>query len=79
MDNSQIAAIFDELYERLALVEKSPYRILAYKKAASTFCELPVSARTYVDAGTLEELEGVGPAIAEKVRLLFSQGTFPAP
>lgn len=78
MRNDDIAAAFTELADRLALTDEKPYRYMAYRKAATTFAELTQSAALLSAEGRLREIEGVGPAIDEKVRELIATGTFPA-
>ena len=78
MRNHEIAAAFDELSDRLALQDEKPYRYMAYRAASKAFRSLGESVAQRSEAGTLLELEGVGPAIEEKVRQLLETGTFPA-
>ncbi|MCW2974405.1 MAG: hypothetical protein JWN72_2678 [Thermoleophilia bacterium] len=78
MRNHEIAAAFDELADRLALQDEKPYRYMAYRAASKLFRSMGESVQQRSEAGTLIELEGVGPAIDEKVRELLATGTFPA-
>ncbi|MCZ4496011.1 MAG: polX, partial [Thermoleophilia bacterium] len=78
MRNADIAAAFSELAERLALTDTKPFRYLAYTKAAELFAQLPQSVQQLSERGELGELDGVGPAIVEKVAQLVETGTFPA-
>lgn len=78
MRNAEIAAAFDELADRLAIIDPKPYRWMAYRNAASTFRGLGDSVAVLSDEGRLGEVEGVGPAIEEKVHELLASGTFPA-
>ena len=51
---------------------------LAYRTAAGIFRDLGDSVAVLSEEGRLTEIEGIGPAIEEKVRALLSTGTFPA-
>ena len=76
--NHELAAAFTELADRLELVESSPYRWLAYRKAAAALGELGESAAQMAQSGELLEVPGMGPATVEKVRSYAQTGTFPA-
>jgi DNA polymerase (family 10) len=78
MRNAEIAAVFTELADRLALTDAKPFRYLAYTRAAELFAHLPQSVQLLSERGQLGELDGVGPAIVEKVEQLLATGTFPA-
>ncbi|MCW2922036.1 MAG: hypothetical protein JWL76_1910 [Thermoleophilia bacterium] len=78
MRNAEIADAFTELADRLAIIDPKPYRWMAYRKAADTFRDLGDSVAVLSDEGRLGEVEGVGPAIEEKVRDLLASGTFKA-
>jgi DNA polymerase (family 10) len=78
MRNAEIADAFDELADRLAILDPKPYRWMAYRRAAGTFRDLGDSIAVLSDEGRLSEIDGVGPAIEEKVRELLATGTFPA-
>ncbi|MBC7461307.1 MAG: hypothetical protein H7287_08085 [Thermoleophilia bacterium] len=78
MRNHEIAAAFDELADRLALQDEKPFRYMAYRAASKLFRSLGESVQQRSQSGTLIELDGVGPAIDEKVRELLATGTFPA-
>jgi DNA polymerase (family 10) len=78
MRNAEIADAFDELADRLAILDPKPYRWMAYRKAAGTFRDLGDSVAVLSGEGRLGEIEGVGPAIEEKVDTLLRTGSFPA-
>jgi|LSQX01.1.fsa_nt_gb DNA polymerase (family 10) len=65
--NPDLALVFQEIADYLSLDGESPYRILAYKKAAALFATHPVSIADRASRGKLRELAGVGPAIEAKV------------
>src|SRR5689334_10828945 len=78
MRNSDIADAFAELADRLALTDLKPYRYMAYRKAESIFRDLGESVQVLSEEGRLTEIDGIGPAIEEKVAALLAEGTFPA-
>jgi DNA polymerase (family 10) len=78
MQNAEIADAFAELADRLALTDEKPFRYMAYRKADTTFRELGASVAVLSREGRLREIEGIGPAIEEKVEQLLATGTFPA-
>jgi DNA polymerase (family 10) len=78
MRNADIADTFAELADRLALTDLKPYRYMAYRKAESIFRDLGESVALLSEEGRLTEIDGIGPAIEEKVASLLTEGTFPA-
>jgi DNA polymerase (family 10) len=78
MRNADIADTFAELADRLALTDLKPYRYMAYRKAESIFRDLGESVAVLSEEGRLTEIDGIGPAIEEKVASLLTEGTFPA-
>lgn len=78
MRNPEIADAFDELADRLALTDLKPYRYMAYRKASKIFRQLADSVALLSAEGRLLQIEGIGPAIDDKVRDLLATGTFPA-
>ena len=78
MENSRLAAAFDELADLLELAAESPFKTRAYRafaERARTMHE-PLSER--VARGDLGDLPGVGEAIAAKVEAFLADGTFAA-
>jgi DNA polymerase (family 10) len=65
--NRDLAEVFQTIADYLALDGESPYRILAYEKAATHFSDHPVSIAEMASRGELRELPGVGQAIEAKV------------
>ncbi len=75
MDNTHYARILNDVAALLKLDGANRYRVRAFENAARTIQRLsePVEAR--IEAGTLEELEGIGESIAEDLREIQSTGT----
>ncbi len=78
MTNADIADAFAELADRLALTDEKPFRYMAYRKADETLRELGESVAVLSRDGRLREIDGIGPAIEEKIEQLLETGTFPA-
>ncbi len=74
LSNQQIATIFSNIADMLEIMGESKFRFLSYRRASETISELPRDLAAYVEDGTLEEIPGVGKAIADKIRELLSTG-----
>lgn len=72
LSNKQIAEVFENIADILEIQGESRFKFLAYRRAAETLAELPRSLQAYADDNTLEDLPGVGKAIAEKIRELLA-------
>ena len=74
MNNSEIAAVFDDIAEMLKLRKENIFKIRAYQKAASSIKELPIEVKQLVAEGRLREVPGVGEAITKKITELVTTG-----
>jgi len=73
--NADIAAVFEEIADRLEIQGANAFRIRAYRNAARTLGELPQEARALVDKGEdLTRLPGIGDDLAAKVREIAETG-----
>ncbi|MFZ3040276.1 MAG: DNA polymerase/3'-5' exonuclease PolX [Thiobacillus sp.] len=73
--NADIAALFEEIADRLEIQGANPFRIRAYRNAARTLGELPQSARALLERGEdLTRLPGIGDDLAEKIREIVTTG-----
>lgn len=73
--NADIAAIFEEIADRLEIQGANPFRIRAYRNAARTLGELPQEARALLEKGDdLTRLPGIGDDLAAKVREILDSG-----
>jgi len=73
-----IAAAFDELADLYELDGAVVHRVLAYRNAARSIREAPVSVAELARRGRITELPGVGKTIEEKTLALLETGTIPA-
>jgi DNA polymerase (family 10) len=76
--NSQIADALEELGDLYELDGAIVHRVLAYRTAARTVREAPVSVAGLARAGRATELAGIGETLQEKILALIETGTIPA-
>ena len=79
MTNAEIAAVFDHVADLLEYQGGNVFRIRAYRNASRTIGSLvePL-ARVRGDSDRrLEDLDGIGTDLAEKIAALLDTGTFP--
>ncbi len=79
MDNSEIAAVFEELAELLEFRGENPFRIRAYQNGARAIRDLdePVSRIAADSDRDLAGLSGIGKTLAEKIHVLLDTGSLP--
>jgi len=76
--NQQVAAIFRSIAERLAAQRANPYRIRAYRKAAENIEALEEDLADLASRQALEDIDGVGKDLAEKIEEFLRTGTIQA-
>lgn len=75
MTNVEIARVFTELADLLEMKGESQFKVRAYRQAAHAFKQLPKEVEALVrDGYDLEEIPGVGEAIAKKTTELVTTG-----
>src|SRR5687767_14608790 len=74
MNNRQLAEAFTLIADLLEIKGEIVYKTLAYRKAADSLLNLGREASEYWKEGKLEEIPGVGKAIAEKIDEFLSTG-----
>src|SRR5574340_341762 len=73
--NADIAAVFEEIADRLEIQGANPFRIRAYRNAARTLGELPQEARALLEKGEdLTRLPGIGDDLAAKGSEIVTTG-----
>ena len=72
--NRQVADLFYEIADLVAIKGEVIYRVLAYRKAADSIANLERAITEVWHAGELQEIPGVGQAIADKIDELLSTG-----
>ncbi|HSF68056.1 MAG TPA: histidinol-phosphatase [Nitrospiraceae bacterium] len=76
--NQQVASIFRSIAERLATQRANPYRIRAYRKAADTIEALQEDIADIASRQALEDIDGVGRELAEKIQEFLRTGMIQA-
>ena len=74
LTNRQLADVFDQIANLLEIKGEIVYKTLAYRRAADSLRSLGSEASDYWKQGKLEEIPGVGKAIAEKIDELMRTG-----
>lgn len=74
MNNRQLADTFTLVADLSEIKGEIIYKTLAYRKAAENLMELGREASEYWKEGKLEDIPGVGKAIAEKIDELLTTG-----
>jgi DNA polymerase (family X) len=78
LPNSAIADALEELGDLYELDGAIVHRVLAYRTAARSVREAPVSVAGLARAGRATELAGIGGTLQEKILALLDTGTIPA-
>jgi len=79
VSNAEIADKFERLADLLELQDDNPFRVRAYRNAARVIEGLPRPLAEMLAAGEdLDELPGIGAAIAEKIATIVKTGKLPA-
>jgi DNA polymerase (family 10) len=76
--NQQVASIFRSMAERLATQRANPYRVRAYRKAADIIEALEEDIADIAARHALEDLDGVGKDLADKIEEFLRTGTIQA-
>lgn len=76
--NQQVAAIFRSMAERLAAQRANPYRVRAYRKAAENIEALEEDIADVASRQALEDIDGVGSDLADKIEEFLRTGTIQA-
>jgi DNA polymerase (family 10) len=74
MNNREIASIFDEIADILAIKGENPFKIRAYQKVSGVIKELGEELSAISGRGELRQIDGIGEAIAKKIGELLSTG-----
>jgi DNA polymerase (family 10) len=78
MRNAEIAAALRELGVLYELDGADRFRVLAYREAARTVANSPISVEQLAEERRLTELPGVGKTLAEKIETLIETGSIPS-
>jgi DNA polymerase (family 10) len=78
MRNAEIAAALRELGILYELDGADRFRVLAYREAARTVAQSPVSIEQLAEEGRLTELPAIGKTLAQKIETLIETGSIPS-
>jgi len=74
MNNKEIGQVFSDIADMLDIKGEEWYRVRAYRRAAEAIAHYPEELTTLWEEGRLEEIPGVGKAIAGKVDEMLRTG-----
>jgi DNA polymerase (family 10) len=74
MTNREIADVFQHIGDMMDILGENRFKVIAYRRAAENIRELGQDIRAYWQAGTLQEIPGIGQAIADKIDELLTTG-----
>ena len=74
MTNREIAEIFSSIGDIMDILGENRFKVLAYRRAAENIMSLGQDVRSFWRTGTLQEIPGIGQAIAEKIDELLTTG-----
>jgi DNA polymerase (family X) len=78
LSNTKIADALEELGDLYELDGAIVHRVLAYRGAAKSVRDAPVSVAELAREGRATELAGIGATLQEKIRALVEDGSIPA-
>lgn len=73
MDHYEISCVLKEMALFLEFLDESPFRALAYRRAARTLAEID-NLEVLLEKNALETLPGIGKEIARMVKILWQHG-----
>jgi DNA polymerase (family 10) len=74
MTNREIADILKRIGDMMDILGENRFKVLAYRRAAENILNLGQDIRAYWQAGSLQEIPGIGQAIADKIDELLTTG-----
>lgn len=75
MRNFEVAFIFNDIADILKIKGENFFKIRAYRKAAHTIENLPIEIEEVAKKSRLQEIDGIGKALEEKIHEILSTGT----
>ncbi len=74
MDNRALAAVFERIADLSEIKGEMIYKVRAYRNAAESLIETPEDVNVLYKEKRLEEIPGVGEAIAKKISEILETG-----
>ena len=78
LNNQQIAVLFRSMADLLASQRANPYRVRAYRRAADALLALEEDIAVIAQRHRLEEIDGIGRELSEKIEEYLRTGTVQA-
>lgn len=75
MNNREIAEIFQQIADMLAIKGENRHRVFAYQRAAETIANLERDVADVWREGALTDLPGIGKTLADKIEELLESGS----
>lgn len=75
MRNFEVSFIFNDIADMLEIKGENFFKIRAYRKAARAIENLPVEVEEMAREGRLQEIEGIGKALSDKIYEILETGT----
>jgi DNA polymerase (family 10) len=75
MKNRELAALFEKMADILEFKDDNPFKINAYRKSARILKDLTDDVEKMAQAGTLQQIPGIGKGTAEKIAEYLQTGT----
>ena len=77
-NNHQLATLFRSMADLLSAQRANPYRVRAYRRAADALLATEEDVAAIAQRHELEDIEGIGKDLAEKIREFLETGTIRA-
>jgi DNA polymerase (family 10) len=74
MTNHQVAEVLKRIGDMMDIKGENRFKVLAYRRASDNILNLGQDINSYWQAGTLQEIPGIGQAIAAKIDELLTTG-----
>ena len=74
MKNLELSRMFDQIAKMLKIKGENPFKIRAYEKITLVLENLPIDIETIYRQGGLNNIPGVGEAIAKKIEEFLITG-----
>jgi DNA polymerase (family 10) len=74
MTNREVSDILRRIGDMLDIMGENRFKVIAYRRAADNILNLGQDIRAYWQAGTLQEIPGIGQALADKIDELLTTG-----
>lgn len=72
--NDEIASHLREIYQLMQLAGENRFRAIAFDRAAQTIESLNDDISSYIESGTLTDIDGIGSSIAEDIKSYAETG-----